>query len=164
MALKRCPRGLLLLLSRSSARGVSLAAALLAFVVLPALHVLQHEREQRKLAAAQRIAGLQGSRALARIEATLHAEPTLLHEHSHEHPHQAPHEHQRSPGSGKPEPSQHGKGSIEHFSIALLEALTPLLPGPSGSLEYLPILLPQSLCPALIPLRLNTIRGPPLFS
>lgn len=160
MVLKRCSRGLLRLLLQRGARGVSLAAALLAFVILPALHVLQHEREARKLAIAQRIAGLQGAPAPGGSAATLHAEHTLLHEHTHA----APHEHQPAPGSSKPDRSQHGKGTIEHFSIALLESFTPRLPGPSGSLEYLPILLPQSLCPALTPPRLNTIRGPPLFS
>src|SRR5262249_33680362 len=118
-------------LRQTGARAVGwlgLAAFVWATLGLPALHALEHARE----AAADEAAHTDDVHLLLREVLARHrgARPHAAPGHHHDH-------HDGQPGvPGTPDPA-HGRGSAQHFSIAVLAASPPRLPPRATKLETL---------------------------
>lgn len=152
----RAPRGVLLRLCRDAPL-LLLGVAILGFVVLPALHLLVHQREARLYTRAYLHFGLRAERSQSGERAMLRAPSGSAYGHAHG----ALHTHQPPSGGRRSDAPQHGKGTLEHLSAALLGAAAFILPERSGSVEYAPSIVPRLLCPSPPAFRPNSIRGPP---
>ncbi|HTA19813.1 MAG TPA: hypothetical protein VK989_11000 [Polyangia bacterium] len=115
-----------------------------AAVALPAAHAVQHLRE----AAADDAAEARAQDVHALLRAIIHGGATApIHGHHHSH-------------GGAPD-SGHGRGSAQHFDVALLGADAPRVPPPAARLVARDALPPiDALAPE--PARsARTTRGPP---
>jgi hypothetical protein len=118
-----------------------------AAVALPAAHAVQHVRE----AAADDAAEARAEDVHALLRALIHGGATAP-VHGHHHTHDG--------APGTPD-SSHGRGSAQHFDVALLGVAPPRVPPPAARLVALDVLLPSD-APASEPARsARTTRGPP---
>ncbi len=120
---------------------------------MPAAHALQHARE----AAADAADAARAEDIHVILRALIHGapgRPALAHHHHHD----------GAPGDpstpSTPDPA-HGRGSLDHFAVALLIADPPRVPAPTSRLSSVGV-APRIDAPALAPTRsARTTRGPP---
>jgi hypothetical protein len=128
---------------------VGLCAFLWATLGLPAVHTLEHAREDQ----AEGTAHTDDVHVLLR--------EALARARGHHTPHDRGHHHRHDGGApGTPEPA-HGHGSAQHFSLAVLAASPPRLPPRAVEFETLSPRLQAGLPASSDVLSSRTSRGPP---
>jgi hypothetical protein len=118
-----------------------------AAVGLPAAHAVQHARE----AAADDAAAARAEDVHQLLRALIHGGATTpVHGHHHTH-------------DGAPETpdSSHGRGSVQHFAVALLGVDPPRVPPPAARLVARDALPPADAPAPETPRSARTTRGPP---
>jgi hypothetical protein len=133
-----------------------LFAALLCWVGLPGLHVLEHAGEAQP---ATIVYARDGSPRSARLQALIDEVLYGRRVHTDSHPRDSGHRHShdpRGPGEGR-----HGAGSLQHFAIAFAATPTFVLPPVAAIVATLPLALPATQPQAPPAWRLPHPRGPP---
>lgn len=162
-----------------------LMVALLAQLLLPAMHALVHHAEGREQAGHRHAHGLKparhhGARQLTWVieRAGGQAKPKAraVAARSHSHREGAAHTHDpQEPSPPAPSPGHHhhdgdrpggphGASSLEHFTAFFLEATPPKLALPFRRTSPAPVLLVEGRRPPALVVRAQPVRGPPQLS
>ncbi len=146
----RCLSPLALRRTRASraAGWLGLLGFVWAAVALPAAHAVQHVRE----AAADDAAEARAADVHALLRALIHGGGAATPIHGHHHSHGG------APGSPD---SDHGRGSAQHFDVALLGVDPPRVPPPAARLVARGALPPIDASAPKAPRSARTTRGPP---